>query len=108
MRKANVSDMFKIARLVKKLGIKEELFNAQKGSDNLEEIGFGAAYAIFENAVNEQCENEVYEILSGPFEIPKEDVAKLELDVLFENCKKCFNFSTLLNFTKRVLPKITN
>ena len=102
MRKANVSDMFKCARLVNKLGIKEEIFNAQKGSDDLEKIGFNVFYTIFENATTEESENEIYSILSSPFEIPKEDVGKLSPDKLLEYFNECFNFKTLVNFIQRV------
>lgn len=48
MRKANTADMFKIGRLITDLGVKEQLFEAQKNKeiDKLEEIGFDFFYAI--------------------------------------------------------------
>ena len=54
MRKANVSDLFNVARLVKNFGIKDEVFDAAKGKDDLEEIGFEMIYNIFDKAYREQ------------------------------------------------------
>lgn len=110
MRKANVSDMFKIGRLVTKLGIKEQIYEAQKGKgvDKLEEIGFDLIYMIFEKAVSEEVEDEIYDILSGPFETPKEDIEKMTLNKLLEGCTKVFDLKTVINFISRALPMIKN
>ena len=48
MRKANMNDLFQIARLVTKLGIKDDIFEAQKGKEDVEQIGFDVIFKIFE------------------------------------------------------------
>ena len=106
MRKANMNDLFQIARLVTKLGIKDDIFEAQKGKEDVEQIGFDVIFKIFEKATTEDIQNEIYEILSAPFEIPKEDIGKLEPDKLIEMCSKCFSLTTVINFIKRVQPMI--
>lgn len=110
MRKANIEDMFKIGRLVTKLGIKEQIFEAQKGKeiDNFEEIGFDLVYMIFEKVVSKEVENEIYDVLSGPFEMPKEDIRKLSLSKLLEHFTSVFDLETVVNFIKRALPTIKN
>lgn len=108
MRKANMNDLFQIARLVTKLGIKDDIFEAQKEKElvDVEQIGFDVVFKIFEKATTEDIQNEIYEILSAPFEIPKEDIGRLEPDKLIEMCSKCFNLTTVINFIKRVQPMI--
>lgn len=101
MRKANVSDMFNIARLIKEFGIKDEIFEATKGKDDIEEIGFSMVYNIFDKATTEEAETKIYEVLSSPFEVGCADIGKMEIDELINNFMHCFNVGTLLNFIKR-------
>lgn len=110
MRKANIGDLFKIGRLVTKLDIKEQIFEAQKGKevDKLEEIGFDLIYSIFEKAVSEEVENEIYDVLSGPFETPKEDIRKMSFSELLEHFTNTFDLKTVINFIKRAQPMIKN
>lgn len=103
MRKANTNDMFSAARLFKKLGLKKEIFEATKGKDDVEEIGFNVFYDIFEKATTEDIQNEIYKVLSGPFEMNPDKVGDLAFDELIKNCKFCFNLETLINFTKRAV-----
>lgn len=110
MRKANIGDLFKIGRLVTKLDIKDQIFESQKGKevDKLEEIGFDLVYLIFEKAVSEEVESEIYDILSGPFEMPKEDIRKLSLSKLLEHFTNVFDLETVVNFIKRAQPMTKN
>lgn len=108
MRKANTADMFKIGRLITALGVKEQLFKAQKNKeiDNLEEIGFDFFYAIFEKAVSEEAENKIYDVLSGPFEMTGEEIGKMTFSKLIDEFVNCFDLEVLANFIKRALPAI--
>lgn len=106
MRKANVSDMFNIARLIKEFGIKDEIFEATKGKDDIEEIGFSMVYNIFDKATTEEAEQKIYEVLSKPFEIECKKIGKMEIDELINIFLQCFNISTLLNFIKRATPLV--
>lgn len=108
MRKANTADMFKIGRLITDLGVKEQLFEAQKNKeiDKLEEIGFDFFYAIFEKAVSEEVENKIYDVLSGPFEMTGEDIGKMTFSKLIDEFVNCFDLNVVVNFIKRALPEI--
>lgn len=108
MRKANTADMFKIGRLITDLGVKEQLFEAQKNKeiDKLEEIGFDFFYAIFEKAVSEEVEKKIYDVLSGPFEMTGEEIGEMAFSELLDGFVNCFDLETLVNFIKRALPAI--
>lgn len=101
MRKANVNDMFCAARLIIKLDIQDKLFGAVKGENDVEKIGFNVFYSIFEKAVSVQMQNEIYEVLSQPFETEAEEVGKMEISEMLNAIKTCYNMETLVNFTKR-------
>lgn len=108
MRKANTADMYKIGRLITNLGVKEQLFEAQKGKeiDKLEEIGFNFFYAIFEKAVSEEVEKKIYDVLSGPFEMTSEEIGKMAFSELLDGFVKCFDLEVVVNFIRRALPAI--
>lgn len=108
MRKANTADMFKIGRLITDLGVKEQLFEAQKNKeiDKLEEIGFDFFYAIFEKAVSEEVEKKIYDVLSGPFEMTAEEIGKMAFSELLDGFVNCFDLEVVVNFIKRALPAI--
>ena len=108
MRKANTADMFKIGRLITDLGVKEQLFEAQKNKeiDKLEEIGFDFFYAIFEKAVSEEVERKIYDVLSGPFEMADEEIGKMAFSELLDGFVNCFDLEVVVNFIKRALPAI--
>ena len=108
MRKANTADMFKIGRLITDLGVKDQLFEAQKNKeiDKLEEIGFDFFYAIFEKAVSEEVENKIYDVLSGPFEMTSDEIGKMPFSELLDGFVNCFDLETVVNFIKRALPGI--
>lgn len=108
MRKANTADMFKIGRLITDLGVKEQLFEAQKNKeiDKLEEIGFDFFYAIFEKVVSEEVEKKIYDVLSGPFEMTGEEIGKMAFSELLDEFVNCFDLNLVVNFIKRALPEI--
>lgn len=108
MRKANTADMFKIGRLITDIGVKEQLFEAQKNKeiDKLEEIGFDFFYAIFEKAVSEEVEKKIYDVLSGPFEMTDEEIGKMAFSELLDGLVNCFDLEVVVNFIKRALLAI--
>lgn len=101
MRKANVNDLFNITRLVTELGVKEQLFNAQKGKEDIEKIGFDFFYIVFENATSKESQKKIYDILSGPFEMNADEIGTMDIDSLISSFRECFNISTIVNFIKR-------
>lgn len=102
MRKANTNDLFNIARLVNELGLKDDFFEAQKGKEDLEKIGYEFVFAILSKATTKASQEKIYQVLCEPFEMTVEEVGLLDIDVLIENCLSCFNFKTVVNFIGRV------
>lgn len=102
MRKANINDLFAIARLIDELGLKEQLFNAQKGTDDLEKIGFDFIFDLLSKATTKEMQNKIYEVLASPFEMSAEEVGLMEIDELVKGLKECWNINTVINFIKRV------
>lgn len=101
MRRSNTNDLFNIVRLVNDLGLKDDFFKAQQGKDDLEKIGFDFIFDILSKASTKEMQNRIYEVLAEPFEMPVEEVGKLEIDVLIKNFMECFNLATLKTFIKR-------
>lgn len=102
MRKANTNDLFNVARLVNELDLKDVIFNAQKGKEDVERIGFDLIIDIFSKATTKESQMKIYEVLAQPFEMEVEAVGNLDLDKLFEAITTCFDFKTVVNFIKRV------
>ena len=105
MRKANTSDLFNVARLINSLNLKDDLFNAQNGSEDVERIGFDCIFNIFEKATTKQAEEQIYECLANPFEMKPEEVGQLDITTLIDDFTQCFDLTTLINFIKRAIPK---
>lgn len=102
MRKANTNDLFNFARLINSLDLKEELFNAQNGKEDVEQIGFYFVFEALTKATTKDSQKQIYEVLSQPFEMTPEEVGLMDIDVLARNFMECWNLKTLLNFIKRV------
>lgn len=87
MRKLNTGDLFKAARMIKKMGIKEDLEKfAEKLDENATQEGAGVdlIMLILEKATENETERLIYEFLSGPFETKAEDVEKMDLFEMVE------------------------
>lgn len=102
MRKANVDDMFNVARLVNDLNIKEDLFQSQKGEEDIEKIGFNIIFDIMAKATTKDSQKKIYECLCEPFEMKAEEVGKMKYMELVDSFMDCFDITTLKNFIKRV------
>lgn len=106
MRNLITSDLFKGARLVRKMGLKEEL---KKFTENLDpgkdaqSVGLDLVYLIFEKITDEESEALVYEFLSGPFEMNIEEIAKMDLFELIENLFKVADLEKWQGFLKNAL-----
>ena len=101
MRKANTNDLFNIARLVNDLNLKEDIFQAQHGEDDLEKVGYSFIFGVLSKATTKDAQKKIYQVLAEPFEITVDEVGKLELQDLISNFIECFNFKTVVNFIKQ-------
>lgn len=93
MRKLNFGDSFKAARLIKELNLKEELKEiASNQEQDQYESGVEIIYTILEKGTTKDCEQRIYDFLSGPLEITPEEVKELEL---FEVVDKIFKIADI-------------
>lgn len=93
MRKLNFGDTFKAARLIKELNLKEELKEiASNQEQDQYEAGVDLLYTVLEKGTTKECEQKIYEFLSGPLEMQPEEVSKLEF---FEVVDKIFKIADI-------------
>lgn len=98
MRKLNLSDVFACSRLIKTLGLKNELRaimgkhkndNKDKGGNvDVEQIGIDAILAIMNAAANEGADTAAYALLGPIFEMEPQKVAEMPLEDLILNLKQ--------------------
>ncbi len=82
MRKLNTSDVFAFTRLVKEIGLKEEIKNiTAKATEekDVKELGLDIIFTLIEKFSEVNSENALYEFLSRPLEISKEEVGTMDL-----------------------------
>ena len=107
LRKLNTGDIFRAARMVKRLGIKEDLkkllskfsnsdsselpqdssihvvrADYEKKEKNKMEIGIDFIFSLLEILTNEKAEHELYQFISGPLGITDQQVEELEIESL--------------------------
>lgn len=87
MRKLNTSDVFAFTRLVKEIGLKEEIKNiTAKAAEetDVKALGLAIIFTLIEKFSEVNSENALYEFLSRPLEISKEEVGTMDLFDLVE------------------------
>ena len=106
MRQLSTSDLFKAARLIRKMGIKEDLKKFAEGinaDQNQEEVGIDMLMLSFERATDETSEQLIYEFLAGPFEVAPHEVKEMELFTMVESLFKVADVEKWKGFFKGVL-----
>ncbi|NLK94732.1 MAG: hypothetical protein GX275_06035 [Clostridiales bacterium] len=107
MRNLNTRDMFNAVRLIKELDIKDEIKNAalkmtstqkieeeteSKTEDNTKSVGFDMVFSLFEKAIDKNIELKLYEFLSGPLEVEKDEVGDMDpIDL----CEKIYEIADI-------------
>ncbi len=92
MRKLNTQDVFKLARLIKKANLKDDIKNLFEKSQRMEgdkdvrqkELGFETALVIIEKTADEGVENEFYSLLAGIAEKTSDDIKTLSIEAMIE------------------------
>lgn len=103
MRKLNTKDVFSACRLLKKIGMKEQVQDIAQNSDSLQDAwskGFDLVWGIFDKATEADGETALCEFLAGPFEMTAEEVAELHVDQLLENLQQLAAENNLASFFK--------
>lgn len=91
MRNLQTKDIFNASRLIKSLGIKEEIKNfCMKATTikdlNSEEFGFDLLYLIFDKSTEEQAEKEIYTFIASFFECSPEEIAEMDPCEMLDKC----------------------
>lgn len=82
MRKLLTNDLFKFTRLIKSIGLKDEIKRFASDVDKQQDVaavGVDFLMIILERISDEGTEKLLYEFLSGPFEMEADEIANMEL-----------------------------
>lgn len=99
MRQFKSTDLFKALRVVKAVGVKEEMKEfAQRLADGKisvktqRELGVEVMLGILSNCGNESAETAFFEFLSAPMEIPVAELRDMDLLEFMEKIKEFIEF----------------
>jgi len=107
MRKINTSDVFKLARILKKGNVEENIANAigdidiKNKSKVTEKVGIKVMLALFESCGEPEVENLVYDLFGGIAEIDPNTIATQTFDKTLEMFKEIAKENNLSNFFKQ-------
>ena len=84
MRNLNGHDVFMALRVLKKVGVKDELMNLAQWmregkEESQEKVGARLVFSVLANAGDEDAEKAFFDFLSGPLEKPSKDLAEMDL-----------------------------
>lgn len=103
MRKLKTSDIPSFCRCLKKLGFKDKIQAIAKDAENARDVwdrGFDLIWGIFDLATEAEGETSLYEFLAGPFEMSAQEVADLDIEILFNNLQQLAEENNLIGFFK--------
>ena len=103
MRKIETHDVFKMARIIKKAGIKEEfgkIFSKSKAADEetAKELGVEVIFSIIEACSSEELEKMLYDFVAGIAEKDAETIKRMSLDALIDTFKEMAKMNNLMTF----------
>lgn len=107
MRKINTSDVFKLARILKKGNVETSIAKAigdvdvKNGSEITEKVGIKVMLALFECCGEPEVESLVYDLFSGIAEIEPNTIATQTFEKTLEMFKEISNENNLANFFKQ-------
>lgn len=83
MRKLQTNDVFEFCRVIKRIGLKEEIRDICLRYDSLEEMqtaeaGFDIIFSLFDKATEENSEDELYKFIARIFETDVDSVSKMD------------------------------
>lgn len=106
MRRIQTGDVFKMARIIKALSIREELtkiaVDARKedGSTDIEAVGIKAFMMVMESCADATVENKIYDLLAGITEKNVEDIKTQTLDATIHDIREIVKENDIVNFSK--------
>jgi len=110
MRKLQTKDVFSALRIIKKVGLKEEMkpvFKlAASGELGVEDIGVEGMLTVIEIFAEHKAETCLYEVLSGPFEMTIEEVGEMNINDLLVNIQEMASENDLKSFFSSLVGMI--
>lgn len=104
MRNLETQDVFKAARLLKKIGVREEIKEVAKEAEENKgkrvrfDMGFDLMFGILEKATEENAEIEIYKFIADIFECEWEEVRKMNPLELFKKLEEVANIEEWKSF----------
>lgn len=114
MRSLETGDVFAAARLLIKIGVRDEIQNVAKRAEESKEkkvkfdMGFDLLFSILEKAINENGEQEIYKFIASLFECEPGEVRKmnpLELCKKLEQVANIEEWKSFFGYVKRLIMK---
>lgn len=108
IRKLQTCDLFSAIRLLKKIGVREEIKEVAKRAEESKEkiiktdMGFDLFFGILEKAAEENAETEVYKFIADLFGCTWEEVREMNPIQLFKQLGKVADFEEWKSFFKHV------
>lgn len=109
MRGLRTSDLFDACRLVKKIGIREEIkeiarqAEENKGKRIKVDFGVDLIFGVIEKATTENSEKDIYDFIANILGCGWEDVRDCDPCELLDKLEQVANFEKWKNFFKRVV-----
>lgn len=106
MRKINTQDVFKLARIMKKGKVEENIakaveeFTSSKDKKISEKVGIKIMLTLFESCGEPEVENMIYDLFGGIAEIDPEEIKTQEFSKTMEMFKAISKENDLKNFFK--------
>lgn len=95
MRALKSTDLFAALRVVKEIGVKDELkqfatalSDGRVSAKTQREIGAELIFGLLANCGTEGAEKAFFAFLSGPLEIPVQELREMDLDVFADKVKE--------------------
>lgn len=104
MRNLETHDVFAAARLLKKIGVREEIKAVAKEAEENEskrvrfDMGFDLMFGILEKATEENAEIEIYKFIAELFECEWEEVRRMKPIDLFKKLEEVANIEEWKSF----------
>ena len=104
MRKLETSDVFKAGRLLTKIGVRDEIRDVairaeeNKGKKVKIDFGFDLMFGIFEKAMQENAENEIYKFIADLFECDPDEVRHMNPVQMFKKLEQVANIEEWKSF----------
>lgn len=103
MRNLQTKDLFSLVRVIKEIGVREEIKKVVIKQDikNVNEIGIDLLFSIIERATEKKAESKIYEFISGPLECSPKEIETMDPLKLIESLSEVANINKWKDFLSK-------